>query len=170
MGSDQPAAPAAFEGAVPSAPIPAAESAVSVAPASHSIVVHDVTPPGSPQLHAQAKLQAAGIHSPETAAASPRPIIARAPASFIASSQNKPALSGLYPPATGRGIDANPDGLQEGEELKWEDSMAESDAVLELADGLALAGHSFGAKKSIAGECVFQTGEGLSPPANWSCC
>jgi carbamoyl-phosphate synthase/aspartate carbamoyltransferase len=35
--------------------------------------------------------------------------------------------------------------------------------VLELADGLALAGHSFGADKSVAGECVFQTGELLVP-------
>jgi carbamoyl-phosphate synthase/aspartate carbamoyltransferase len=154
MGSDKPATPAAFEGSVPSAPIPVSQSAVSVAPANHSIVVHDVTPPGSPQLQAQAD-----IHSPPTAGTSPRPIIARAPASFTASSQNKPALSGLYPPATGRGIDANPDGLKEGEEVKWDESMAESDAVLELADGLALAGHSFGAKKSIAGECVFQTGQ-----------
>lgn len=146
----QPAAPA-FEDAIPSASISASQSAVSVAPANHSIVVHDVTPPGSPIPGAPA------MTSPPTAAASPRPIMARAPASFTASSQNKPSLGGLYPPATGRGIDA--DGLKAGEELTWEDSMADSDAVLELADGLALAGHSFGAKKSIAGECVFQTGE-----------
>ncbi len=43
---------------------------------------------------------------------------------------------------------------------EWDESMAEPDMVLELADGLALAGNSFGAEgKSIAGECVFQTGE-----------
>lgn len=34
-----------------------------------------------------------------------------------------------------------------------------TDAVLELADGTAFRGISFGAEgKSIAGECVFQTG------------
>ncbi len=36
--------------------------------------------------------------------------------------------------------------------------MGQADMVLELADGLALAGLSFGAEKSVAGECVFQTG------------
>ena len=61
---------------------------------------------------------------------------------------------GLYPPATLRGIDA--DGAPAE---AWDDSMGEADMVLELADGLALAGHSFGAKKSVSGECVFQTGE-----------
>jgi carbamoyl-phosphate synthase/aspartate carbamoyltransferase len=41
--------------------------------------------------------------------------------------------------------------------------MAEPDMVLELADGLALSGNSFGAiGKSVAGECVFQTGEFLA--------
>ena len=35
-----------------------------------------------------------------------------------------------------------------------------TDAVLELADGTAFRGISFGADgKSVAGECVFQTGE-----------
>lgn len=35
-----------------------------------------------------------------------------------------------------------------------------TDAVLELADGTAFRGFSFGADgKSVAGECVFQTGE-----------
>jgi carbamoyl-phosphate synthase/aspartate carbamoyltransferase len=35
-----------------------------------------------------------------------------------------------------------------------------SEAVLELADGSAFRGISFGAQgKSVAGECVFQTGE-----------
>ena len=35
-----------------------------------------------------------------------------------------------------------------------------NDAVLELADGTAFRGFSFGAEgKSIAGECVFQTGQ-----------
>jgi carbamoyl-phosphate synthase/aspartate carbamoyltransferase len=44
-------------------------------------------------------------------------------------------------------------------ETEWDDSMGRGDMVLELADGLALSGHSFGADKSISGECVFQTGE-----------
>jgi hypothetical protein len=36
---------------------------------------------------------------------------------------------------------------------------AELDAVLELSDGSAYRGISFGAEgKSVAGECVFQTG------------
>ena len=35
-----------------------------------------------------------------------------------------------------------------------------TDAVLELADGTVFRGISFGASnKSVAGECVFQTGE-----------
>jgi hypothetical protein len=46
---------------------------------------------------------------------------------------------------------------------EWDESMAEPDMVLELADGLALSGNSFGATgKSVAGECVFQTGEFLA--------
>ena len=37
------------------------------------------------------------------------------------------------------------------------------DAVLELADGIAFRGISFGAEgKSVAGECVFQTGSSTS--------
>lgn len=39
------------------------------------------------------------------------------------------------------------------------DGTAAADVVLELADGTAFRGISFGAEgKSIAGECVFQTG------------
>ena len=38
------------------------------------------------------------------------------------------------------------------------------DAVLELIDGTAFAGISFGAQcKSVAGECVFQTGARMAP-------
>lgn len=58
----------------------------------------------------------------------------------------------LYPPASGKGVD-----FMAGE-TEWNDSMGEGDMVLELADGLALSGHSFGAHKSVSGECVFQTG------------
>lgn len=44
-------------------------------------------------------------------------------------------------------------------------SLVGSDAVLELADGTAFRGISFGAEgKSIAGECVFQTGLSLQSP------
>ena len=43
------------------------------------------------------------------------------------------------------------------------DGMVES-AVLELNDGSVFRGFSFGAPgKSVAGECVFQTGEFSSP-------
>lgn len=75
--------------------------------------------------------------SPRPDITSPRPPVKRAP-SFTA-----PAPGSLYPPATACGVEADVDA---------------PDMVLELADGLALSGHSFGAKKSIAGECVFQTG------------
>ena len=38
------------------------------------------------------------------------------------------------------------------------------DAVLELIDGTAFSGISFGAQcKSVAGECVFQTGARMAP-------
>nr|XP_019044546.1 carbamoyl-phosphate synthase, large subunit [Kwoniella bestiolae CBS 10118]OCF23476.1 carbamoyl-phosphate synthase, large subunit [Kwoniella bestiolae CBS 10118] len=134
-----------FEGVVPSSDIPPAQQAVSVAPAAHSAV--DVTPPASPA----------------PAATSPRPHVHRA-SSFVAPAP-KP-LGSLHPPATLKGIDW--EGMPD--EPKWDDSMGEPDAVLELADGLALAGHSFGAKKSVSGECVFQTGmvgypESLTDPS-----
>ena len=39
-------------------------------------------------------------------------------------------------------------------------ATVEVDGVLELSDGSAFRGFSFGAQgKSVAGECVFQTGE-----------
>jgi carbamoyl-phosphate synthase/aspartate carbamoyltransferase len=126
----------AFQGAVPSSNIPPPEQAVSVAPAGHSVVASDVTPPTSPQIES--------ITSP------------RARVSNVSYSAPARAHGSLYPPATLKGIDADGSSAED-----WDDSMGEADAVLELADGLALAGHSFGAKKSIAGECVFQTGESL---------
>lgn len=117
----------AFEGAVPSANIPATEQAASLAPAANSVVVHESSPPSSP-----------------------RPVVSRP-----SQSQNAPIRppGGLYPPATLRGIDASGSIAED-----WDESMGEGDMVLELADGLALSGHSFGAKKSVSGECVFQTG------------
>ncbi|KAF7290659.1 Bifunctional pyrimidine biosynthesis protein [Mycena indigotica] len=50
------------------------------------------------------------------------------------------------------------------------DSQVVEDAILELSDGSALRGISFGAQKSVAGECVFQTGmvgytESLTDPS-----
>jgi carbamoyl-phosphate synthase/aspartate carbamoyltransferase len=83
-----------------------------------------------------------------------------APAAMVAVARGvSPAAStrlpvgSLYPPASSKGID-----FMAGE-TEWDDSMGRGDMVLELADGLALSGHSFGADKSISGECVFQTGE-----------
>ncbi len=44
-----------------------------------------------------------------------------------------------------------------------QDEVQLKDAVLELADGTAFRGISFGAEgKSVAGECVFQTGARFS--------
>ncbi|WVQ99895.1 carbamoyl-phosphate synthase, large subunit [Kwoniella sp. CBS 9459] len=134
-----------FEGVVPSSDIPPIQQASSIAPAIHSAV--EVTPPSSPA----------------PAAGSPRPVVHRA-SSYVAPAP-KP-LGSLYPPATLKGIDY--EGMPA--EPTWEDEMGEPDMVLELADGLALSGHSFGAKKSVAGECVFQTGmvgypESLTDPS-----
>lgn len=67
----------------------------------------------------------------------------------------------LYPPASSKGID-----FMAGE-TEWQENMGQGDMVLELADGLALCGHSFGADKSISGECVFQTGEFLMLACTW---
>ena len=108
-----------------------------MAPAGHSVVSSDLTPPTSPLQELT----------------SPR---ARVTTKLSNPAYSAPARphGALYPPATLKGIDADGSIAED-----WNESMGEADAVLELADGLALAGHSFGAKKSIAGECVFQTGE-----------
>ncbi|BGP44932.1 Carbamoyl-phosphate synthase [Rhodotorula kratochvilovae] len=55
-------------------------------------------------------------------------------------------------------------------ELKGVDAVTTERMLLELADGSAYEGFSFGADKSIAGECVFQTGmvgypESLTDPS-----
>jgi hypothetical protein len=63
-----------------------------------------------------------------------------------------PALTNLVPaaPVTGPVRD----------DLKSGEQYVEVDGVLELSDGSAFRGFSFGAQgKSVAGECVFQTGE-----------
>ncbi|TXT10798.1 hypothetical protein VHUM_02303 [Vanrija humicola] len=94
---------------------------------------------------------------------SPRMSVTRDPIALSASAFSIPTGS-LYPPASGRGID-----FMAGE-TEWKDSFGQGNAVLEFADGLALSGHSFGAEKSISGECVFQTGmvgypESLTDPS-----
>ena len=128
----------AFEGAVPSSDIPATEQASSVATTGHSVVVNDsVSTSPLAVTNSGAESRA-------------RPIVSQLNA---ASAAPVTPPGGLYPPATLKGIDA--DGSIATE---WDDSMGSADMVLELADGLALAGHSFGANKSVAGECVFQTG------------
>ncbi|GAA6005743.1 hypothetical protein JCM10207_005319 [Rhodosporidiobolus poonsookiae] len=64
--------------------------------------------------------------------------------------------------ATYGGVDAE---LKDAQGVKYTERM-----LLELADGSAYEGYSFGANKSIAGECVFQTGmvgypESLTDPS-----
>lgn len=108
-----------------------------------------VVPPSDIPATQQASSLAPAAHS-AVAPEADTPTMERTPSSAPVP---RPAGS-LYPPATLKGIDYQ--GMPD--EPKWDDSMGEPDAVLELADGLALAGHSFGAKKSVAGECVFQTG------------
>jgi carbamoyl-phosphate synthase/aspartate carbamoyltransferase len=51
-------------------------------------------------------------------------------------------MAGIYPPVTAQILEAEDQGL----------------IALELQDGAVFQGHSFGAKKSVAGELVFQTG------------
>lgn len=46
-----------------------------------------------------------------------------------------------------------------GPESKATASINDGRMLLELTDGSAYEGYSFGAEKSISGECVFQTGE-----------
>lgn len=88
----------------------------------------------------------------------------RSPRSASAVRSPSAQAGGLYPPATCRGLDSaeldTPGALeQRGQVVEWNDKLDQPNMVLELADGLALSGHSFGAEgKSIAGECVFQTG------------
>ena len=137
-----------FDGAVPSSNMSTTDQAKSLAPANHAAVVTEATPPASPRTPTSPSMPT--FKSPLQPGRS-RPIVSRAPASFI--SQPAPPPGGLHPPATLKGIDASGEYAED-----WDDSLAKADMVLELADGLALAGHSFGAKKSVAGECVFQTG------------
>lgn len=124
---------AAFDGAVPTADIPSSQTAASAPAASHSAVITSASDSGA-----------------ETPLSPSRPAITRslsaAPAARLPGS--------LYPPATLKGIDYA--GMPA--EPEWTPEMGEGDMVLELADGLALSGHSFGAQRSVAGECVFQTG------------
>ena len=127
----------AFEDAVPSSSIPASQTAQSQAPTgTAAVIAGELTAPAA------------------NTASSPRPANSRVQEALVPPPQVRAAGS-LHPPATLKGIDYN--GIPAGD-VEWDESMGQADAVLELADGLALSGHSFGAKKSIAGECVFQTG------------
>jgi len=118
----------------------------------------DAVPPSSVPSSQTAAAPAAASHS----AVAGEPPVTR---SQVAQAPPRPVGS-LYPPATLKGIDYQ--GFKEGD-VAWEESMGEADAVLELADGLALSGHSFGAQKSISGECVFQTGTPLLQKS-WKSC
>jgi carbamoyl-phosphate synthase/aspartate carbamoyltransferase len=60
-----------------------------------------------------------------------------------------------FPPVTARPV--GPDG----------DLIEERLATLELEDGSAYQGFSFGADKSVSGELVFQTGNSASQCAVW---
>jgi carbamoyl-phosphate synthase/aspartate carbamoyltransferase len=111
----------------------------------------DAVPPSSVPSSQTATAPAAASHSVVTG----EPPVTRSQEAVVTQAQPRPNGS-LYPPATLKGIDYQ--GFKEGD-VAWEESMGEADCVLELADGLALSGHSFGAQKSIAGECVFQTGK-----------
>lgn len=138
-----------FEGAVPSSDIPASQQAASLAPTSQSAVVADMTPPASP-----------APVSPSASMTS-RPSVTRSAVSFMPpAAQTARPTGSLYPPATLKGIDSDPNA---GPATEWDSEMGKGDMVLELADGLALSGHSFGADKSVAGECVFQTGKAARP-------
>jgi carbamoyl-phosphate synthase/aspartate carbamoyltransferase len=64
--------------------------------------------------------------------------------------------SSFYPPTNGHADGDSPPRLV----APASSVSAASDAVLELGDGSAYSGISFGAPgKSVAGECVFQTGK-----------
>lgn len=136
----------AFEDAIPSSSIPTSQTAQSQAPTgTAAVIAGELTGPAA------------------NTASSPRPANATAKSRIQEALVPPPqvrAAGSLHPPATLKGIDYN--GIPTGEAV-WDESMGQADAVLELADGLALAGHSFGAKKSIAGECVFQTGTSIAP-------
>lgn len=71
----------------------------------------------------------------------------------------------VYLPASSKGFDSDDHEIMvaaasKGELVEdWHQTNDRPNMVLELADGLALSGTSFGAEnKSVSGECVFQTG------------
>jgi carbamoyl-phosphate synthase/aspartate carbamoyltransferase len=115
----------------------------------------DAVPSSSVSPSQSAQGPAATAHSAVVEPTSPSPAVTRAQEALVAPAPTRPVGS-LHPPATLKGIDYQ--GVKQGD-VEWDESMGQADCVLELADGLALSGHSFGAKKSIAGECVFQTGK-----------
>ncbi|KAH9927604.1 carbamoyl-phosphate synth [Fomitopsis serialis] len=78
---------------------------------------------------------------------------------------------GVARPVLARSASNYPNGLPAPPIIPSQNDQATSEAVLELADGTAFRGISFGAEgKSVAGECVFQTGmvgytESLTDPS-----
>ena len=73
---------------------------------------------------------------------------------------NPTTKSGATRPVLARSASNYPNGFPAPPITPSQNDQATSEAVLELADGTAFRGISFGADgKSVAGECVFQTGE-----------
>ena len=73
---------------------------------------------------------------------------------------NPTTKTGATRPVLARSASNYPNGLPAPPITPSQNDQATSEAVLELADGTAFRGISFGAEgKSVAGECVFQTGE-----------
>lgn len=73
---------------------------------------------------------------------------------------NPTIKSGATRPVLARSASNYPNGLPAPPISPFQNDQATSEAVLELADGTAFRGIGFGAEgKSVAGECVFQTGE-----------
>ena len=98
---------------------------------------------------------------------------AAAPASSSASvlNSNEPTLR----PAITRSQSYAPNGIPAppiaAPQIRASETKDAPDAVLELIDGTAFCGISFGAqRKSVAGECVFQTGARMAPTHLRLCC
>ena len=86
-----------------------------------------------------------------------------APASSNSSVLNLDVL-----PAIARSESYAPNGIPAppiaGPQILGSETTNAPDAVLELIDGTAFSGISFGAQcKSVSGECVFQTGARMAP-------
>ncbi|KAK0532788.1 Carbamoyl-phosphate synthase [Tilletia horrida] len=104
-------------------------------------------------------------------AVSPQTILSRSSAGAEAAAADGVVVAGAARPGISRSVSrvASPTPLATAGPL--DDGQRGADMVLELADGTALNGISFGApNKSVSGECVFQTGmvgyvESLTDPS-----